>query len=421
MAFGGLLLRNAAARLRGRAHQIAGSLGYSPIGSAWGHGSIPWQVPLSQTLTDHLQRALDPGHRAELVFDLAGMETRMSRLARTGGRQGCRFLQPVKALAAGAFFDLAKTQLDGFDVSNTAEYEALPDDLSGCHVSVTSPSFVPARRADLTRKGNSLTIYVGSEEQYFRLEALDLPVAYGVRLESVSLLDRGQRRRTGLQRRSRFGISASDRPLLERLTSSRKHQFVGFHVHHGFGLNEVGTYEQLASSCGCLAESLGIALPSLNLGGGLHAVLPDQLAATVAAIRRALPTDTELLLEPGDYLSIGCAAAIGSVESVVRRPRWPVVALNLSAACHLRWSYPFPIDPTGTRARGSGEATALLVGPTCCENDIIGRFRLRHPRSKAPLQVGDTVLFGGISGYSLAWNLAFNGIAPAHITLLPRA
>ncbi|RLB47283.1 MAG: hypothetical protein DRI90_26500, partial [Deltaproteobacteria bacterium] len=93
---------------------------------------------------------------------------------------------------------------------------------------------------------------------------------------------------------------------------------------------------------------------------------------------------------------------------------------NLSGACHLRWSYPFPIDSSGRPARGSGEVEAVLVGPTCCENDVIGRFAVHHPERKGPLRVGDTLLFGGISGYSLAWNIAFNGIPPARVTLLPR-
>jgi diaminopimelate decarboxylase len=85
--------------------------------------------------------------------------------------------------------------------------------------------------------------------------------------------------------------------------------------------------------------------------------------------------------------------------------------VELSRACHLRWSQPELVAPP---PRADARRKVMLVGPTCYEEDVIGEWIVE------PAHVATRVVLRNITGYAVAWNTGFGGIAPADVVLVGR-
>jgi diaminopimelate decarboxylase len=223
-------------------------------------------------------------------------------------------------------------------------------------------------------------------------------VSYAVRLNTGEFV-RGT---------SRFGASANEWRALERAVAASPQPFIGYHLHHGLQRNTATDYLRIADAALALAKAWGTPLQRLNLGGGLATLSLTEVEALLERLRRKVPRETRLVFEPGRLIAEGAGFAAGRVVAVRRQgKRWKCV-LDLSRECHLRWS--------GGKALEMGKVAVELSGPTCFEGDSLGQARLAGVPA-----VGEIILFGDISGYSLAWNTSFNGIAPARVSFLNRA
>ena len=143
----------------------------------------------------------------------------------------------------------------------------------------------------------------------------------------------------------------------------------------------------------------------IDLGGAWHGV---DLAGAFAAVRAAVPAAIELLVEPGRAYAAGAGFAVGTVMAARELDDRPLRVLDLSRAAHLRWSQPELVaTPPAPRA---GRAI-LWAGPTCYEDDVLGEW-IADPRH---FPAGARVVLRNITGYALAWNTGFGGIAPASV------
>jgi hypothetical protein len=82
--------------------------------------------------------------------------------------------------------------------------------------------------------------------------------------------------------------------------------------------------------------------------------------------------------------------------------------LELSRICHLRWS---PIDLVAPPPRTGEGRPVLFVGPTCFEEDVLGEWIIDRRTTRR-------AMFRDVTGYALAWNTGFGGIAPADVVLV---
>ena len=101
-------------------------------------------------------------------------------------------------------------------------------------------------------------------------------------------------------------------------------------------------------------------------------------------------------------------AAIASLRELDDRA---LRVLELSRSCHLRWSQPELVAPPPRT--GAGRPT-LFVGPTCYEDDALGEWTVEPARFPA----GSRAVLRNITGYAVAWNVAFGGIGPADVVLV---
>jgi diaminopimelate decarboxylase len=234
--------------------------------------------------------------------------------------------------------------------------------------------------------------------------------------------------------RSRFGFDTSERQdcelaaaELSRAVHAAGEAFAGFHLHHGFAeANSPEVYLAFALAMKALAAKAGVPLPSINLGGGLWTLSFPVLERLCTEIKRAVGPGTCVRFEPGRILSREAGVAVGRVLSARTVGSTRIRLLNLSRACHVRWAHPRLLNvvpaPEGAlpklKKASSGAPRLLCVGPTCYEDDtfpevLVGEAAEGNGRTLLP--EGDTVVFGGITGYSCAWNSSFNGIPPAEV------
>ena len=83
--------------------------------------------------------------------------------------------------------------------------------------------------------------------------------------------------------------------------------------------------------------------------------------------------------------------------------------LDISRICHLRWSQPELVAPPPRT--GAGRIT-LFAGPTCYEDDVLGEWTVE------PFAPGARVVLRNVTGYAVAWNTGFGGVAPADVVVV---
>jgi diaminopimelate decarboxylase len=391
-------------------------------GSMQAANLLSWVLPSmpldhESALTEFVARTASCYDAPFLLFDLAHIEDRLRSLEAIQRRQHCRFLAPVKSFPHHRFLELSCRHLAGFDVSNLAEYRSLPPDLSGKTVALTSPVLPVEHLSRFLERGNELIVFLDSPYQLEQLELFRSPLRYGIRLDSSALVRHGQNGTRAQLAHSRFGVPSVDAAGLLPLVSSSKHRFAGFHVHHGSEQNGADTYIAMAEAIEALRRSLGITLGCVDLGGGQHNMDLATLEQTIAGVRQRLADETELYLEPGRLLTQGSGYAVGRVENWRRTEDSVEYVTDLSMGCHLRWSSPTLIVPRPPEPERP--LLASFHGPTCHEDDSIGRYCLWTTRGgRLPFTPGDLVLFGSVSGYSASIRTSFNGIEPVAVRFM---
>lgn len=348
-----------------------------------------------------------------LLFLKERIRTRMERLHELETRFNAAFLMAAKSTRQPALYALGAKVLSGFDVSNENEYRALPPRLEGKKVFVTAPVF-PGRPDAFLAKGNELCLILDSPVQYEQLQALGGAFRFGVRLSSVDLLER---QNEATYPYTRFGFASRNKERLKRMVGNGPHRFCALHVHHDSGGNTPATYRALARASVDLAAEIGLNLDALDLGGGIHALSDADLRQLLETLREFVPAETTLVFEPGRGLAAGAGYALGRIEAITTHAGIFYCTLDLSADCHLHWSFPALVAPLG--AEGGNSLRLRCFGPTCHEGDFIGEYCFVPPDSgRMPFERGDLLLFSGISTYSDAWNTSFNGVDEARVVIL---
>jgi diaminopimelate decarboxylase len=367
------------------------------------------QLPgIGETVREALARC----DRATLLFDLARIERNIDKLALAAAEIGATALFASKSFPHPAVRALAAQRLAGFDVASPGEVDdAIAEAPRSALLAVGDPSGRAIAAA--ARWPGRLVI---SCETPAQVAAAPRHAEIAVRL-SASRTGRDPAVGAVLDgsghRRSRFGLdvdranSAAQLVALARAAAGRP---VGLHVHHG-PVSATSSERFVATARAALevAEAAGLAPAFLDLGGAWHAVA--DLPATLRAIRAAVPSTIELRLEPGRLLADGAGFACGRVEVARMLDDRPLRVVALSRICHLRWSQVQLIAPAPRPGEG---VTALFVGPTCYEDDVLGDWAIEP----AWFDEGDRVVLRNVTGYALAWNTGFGGTAPAEVVLI---
>ncbi|MGN0833921.1 MAG: hypothetical protein ACI4RD_09790 [Kiritimatiellia bacterium] len=194
----------------------------------------------------------------------------------------------------------------------------------------------------------------------------------------------------------------------------------GLHVHalcEGRAEQFAELVERLADRLRSVDRSVVGALRWINLGGG--EVINDPAFASRRAIdavaRLRSLGDFALYVEPSEYLVRYAGFLEAHVLDVIRRGK-DIAILDVSASCHatdllLFGMRPDVVSPPALAPSSEAEAgrgpgrTTVLGCVSCLAGDVLGEYVFARP-----LEVGDTVVFGGLGSYTFAQLSWFNGI-----------
>lgn len=236
---------------------------------------------------------------------------------------------------------------------------------------------------------------------------------------------------------SPFGVDEEALPgALDALRGDDALGFEGLHVHPGAQCTGVAGYARAAAAALDVAarveQEQGLAVPALNLGGGLGVLAPGDELDVVAVGRRlavmrakyeaAMGHALELLVEPGRWLAGPAGVYVTRVvsEKVSRGAHFVV----LDGGLHQHLSATGRLAPPGAprlpvvnlSRPDAALVTRTLVGPLCTPLDSLGEVTLPEPR------VGDLVGVLGSGAYGPTFSpLRFLGHPPPAEVLLPEA
>jgi diaminopimelate decarboxylase len=341
--------------------------------------------------------AIERTSRPALVFERAAIEANLRHVAAAAHAVGIRALFAAKSFAHREVVALAGELLDGFDVASPAELAAVP---AMKIVSVADPTGAAIAAA----RGARVIVVCETPEQAAAAPAV---AEIAIRI-SASLLGRDPAIGAVLdgsgRRRSRFGLN--DPASVGQVRAAAGQRRVGLHVHHG--PVTATSAERFIASARAALELAGEMPAFLDLGGAWHGI--EDIAGAFAAVRAAVPAEVELLVEPGRLYARGAGYACGRVQVARDLGDRELRVLDLSRACHLRWSQP---ELVGYPPRPGEGRRVLFAGPTCYEEDVLGEWTV-DPSHFPP---GERVVVRDITGYAVGWNTGFGGVPPADVVL----
>ena len=156
----------------------------------------------------------------------------------------------------------------------------------------------------------------------------------------------------------------------------------------------------------------------INFGGGHHITRQgydiEHLIDLLIDFKER--TGLQIYLEPGEAHVLYSGFLVTSVLDIIANPNnLSVVIVDTSAAAHMPDVLEMPYTPEILGARRvieladapleSGRYKYIVGGKTCLSGDIIGEYQFRKP-----LIVGDRLVFGDMSQYTMCKNTMFNGL-----------
>ena len=145
----------------------------------------------------------------------------------------------------------------------------------------------------------------------------------------------------------------------------------------------------------------------VNFGGGHHISRPGyQVDALIEAIKAfSAKYDVQVYLEPGEAVAIGSGVLVSEVLDI----GWnalPQAILDTSATCHMpdTLEMPYRADIIGSGMPNELAHTYRLGGLTCLAGDVMGDYSFAEP-----LQIGQRLMFGDMSHYTMVKTSTFNG------------
>ncbi len=136
------------------------------------------------------------------------------------------------------------------------------------------------------------------------------------------------------------------------------------------------------------------------------------LIRAINAFRNEFKVD--VILEPGAGLVVDTGYLVATVLDLHRNEK-DIAILDASASTHMPDVLEVPYTPPliGAGKPASSRTRYILGGKTCMTGDIIGEYSFR-----APLKVGDRLVFADMMQYSFVKNTTFNGTPLPDLAIL---
>ena len=392
-------------------------VGLSPARRA-GHGVLLPTGRMSDEFRTVLQRRGDEV-RLGLVGDLHALDQRYAIAARAAAGHDVQLLCAVKASTHHEVLRRAAHAGLGFDVANARELAHVRAVAPSAKVSLTSPA-LPIGDLELLYeafgRGEVQRWHCDSLGQLERLVRACPGSTVGVRVNLDGLaVPEGM----PLYRPSRFGIRLDQLGVARDLAAAHGCRLRWVHAHNGSEENDTASYVFAAGQILAAARQSDLDLESLDLGGGLLLEpTVEAIGGFCEAVRQATGPDVELVLEPGRFWLTDCISLVTQVLDVKETLDQLLLVLDFGMMSHLQWS-DFLRIPTLGRLAPDDPRPWRICGRSCFEEDMLDEWEVVPvaPEGTVPV-VGDCMVLGNVSGYSIELSCDFNGVERPSVDFL---
>lgn len=341
-----------------------------------------------------------------ILYDYETIENNFKKFRRLTNESKASWSMAVKALARSEVMEVAKSYVDGFDISNIIEWQKIKASVEDHHkIWLTNTNLqkeMDLFLAELPAERLLVTINDVVDFEYIKTKN----VPYLVRIATSELTPQ-----TGS---SRFGLKHSELDAIKSHLLADKN-FRGFHFHQGL---EDNTYKILTSILKGIKEKLSAFAGKnllLNMGGSFQAFDDNEISSAL----NLLKDQFKLHIEPGRALFKDAGFAMAPIEKYFMDGDCLRLFTRLSFINHLKWSKPgfAGILNQNENIETINAKSLVLEGPTCYEFDKSEKIMIDTPLA---FTKGSLIVLDNITGYSSEWNSGFNGVSMCEVKFVGR-
>ncbi len=340
------------------------------------------------------------------LLDEGALQRNGEMMAQLAQRTGCKLLLAQKAFSNYDLYPTLAPYLAGTEASGLYEARLGREELPGKEVHVFCAAYREDEFDQLLTYADHIVFNSPRQLARFGPKAKAAGKSLGLRINPECSTQEGHAIYDPCAPGSRLGTTRSQWDA--QMTPELVGLLDGLHFHT---LCEQDS-DALETTLQAVEARFGDVLPRmswLNFGGGHHITRPGyDLPRLEGCIRHAQERwGVEVYLEPGEAWALNAGYLRATVLDVLQNGETAIAILDASAACHMPDVLEMPYRPPllGGGEPGEGPYTYRLGGPTCLAGDVIGDFSF-----SAPLEEGDSLLFGDMAIYTTCKNNTFNGM-----------
>ncbi len=349
-------------------------------------------------------------------LDVLGETARVAKA--NADRLGVHLLMALKSFPLPAAFPTLAPFIEGLTASGL--YEAKLARALGKEVHAHAPAYQDDEMDELCATCSHIVFNSLSQLARFGAQARERGVSVGLRVNpgfsSADCL-----KYDPCCPDSRFGVMLEELEALSEAERAAVFASIdGVHIHalcEGYSDDFAGMVEKVTEKFGSHLASL----KWINLGGG--EVINDPAFATPRAIAAVAALQAKggfrIMIEPSEYMVRYAGFLEAHVLDVIHREK-DIAILDVSGSCHATDLVLFDMTPdvvSPALADPASAAKTTIVGcVSCLAGDVLGEYRFARP-----LEIGDTIVFGGLGCYSFAQLSWFNGIRHPDLVVRSKA
>ena len=346
------------------------------------------------------------------VMERHKLEANLARLASLQNQTGIKILHTLKSFNSREGLEVIAKSLSGFSAGNQCELDGL-NAIVYQHIHTYAPAFRSTEIEALAQQSDTLSFNSLKQWESYS-SAASMYCSVGLRINPQLTLK--QPKYCNPNNTMRLGVpyQAFLREIINSPDVFQHLEGLHFHVFCSQGLS--GLKYLLAHIAQHYQEILP-RLKWLNLGGG-HQLTDEKydhegFIALINAFKSQYPRLT-ILFEPGESVVKNTGCFITTILDIIPA-EIPIVILDTSIEAHL-------LDITITKQKPAVKGTThhptphhyQLSGMSCIAGDTIGNYYFEKA-----LEIGESIIFENMMGYTIVKQTEFNGIKKAGFRFTP--
>lgn len=309
-----------------------------------------------------------------MIYDLKQLEINIKNVIEYEKKYNIKFLFPVKSFPEKKIIKLFAKYNFGFDVANNNEYNFIKKYAKD---NIISFSGINCDCENLNSK--NIFYYLNTTNN------LNNKQFNGLRINP-------SQNKTFF---SKFGITIEE--LIKANFDCNKIKSLGFHFYEDNKQKKQKVICQLYKKIKMIFPNL----ESIDIGGNWDVLDTKQLEETLICLRKKIDYNIKIFLEVGENWFNNCGYLLAKIIDINNVRNKKIYYINAVRECVAKWSV---LKPINLRLGNKKNKVYIISGCSCYEKDV---FYISQ--NKINLDIGDTVIFSGLNGYSYAWKKEFNG------------